>query len=39
MLEVSVMRTADEGFRLALARTDGLIVGFAYGYTGVHGQW
>lgn len=28
-----------EGFRLALARTDGLIVGFAYGYTGEHGQW
>lgn len=30
---------ARAGFRLALARDDGVLVGFAYGYTGEHGQW
>ncbi|MFM6849368.1 MAG: N-acetyltransferase family protein [Terrabacter sp.] len=30
---------AREGFRLALARIEGRLVGFAYGYTGAHGQW
>lgn len=30
---------AREGFRLALARIGGRLVGFAYGYTGAHGQW
>lgn len=28
-----------EGFRLARVRQDGELVGFAYGYTGRHGQW
>ncbi|QIG42692.1 GNAT family N-acetyltransferase [Nocardioides anomalus] len=28
-----------EGFRLARARRDGELVGFAYGYTGQRGQW
>jgi GNAT superfamily N-acetyltransferase len=27
------------GFRLAIARADGELVGFAYGYTGEVGQW
>ena len=27
------------GFRLASAREEGALVGFAYGYTGEHGQW
>ncbi|RYC10884.1 GNAT family N-acetyltransferase [Nocardioides zhouii] len=27
------------GFRLALGRTDGRLVGLAYGYTGERGQW
>lgn len=27
------------GFRLALAREEGALTGFAYGYTGEHGQW
>ena len=30
---------ARSGFRLALARDAGALVGFAYGYTGEHGQW
>jgi ribosomal protein S18 acetylase RimI-like enzyme len=30
---------ARAGFRLALARNGGALVGFAYGYTGEHGQW
>ncbi|GAB3039124.1 hypothetical protein GCM10011376_40460 [Nocardioides flavus (ex Wang et al. 2016)] len=30
---------ARTGFRLALARADDGLVGFAYGYTGDHGQW
>ena len=30
---------ARPGFRLARAREDGRLVGFAYGYTGEHGQW
>lgn len=30
---------ARAGFRLALARDGGALVGFAYGYTGEHGQW
>ena len=30
---------ARAGFRLALARRDGALVGFAYGYTGERGQW
>jgi ribosomal protein S18 acetylase RimI-like enzyme len=28
-----------DGFRCALARRDGRVVGFAYGYTGQRGQW
>jgi ribosomal protein S18 acetylase RimI-like enzyme len=33
-------RHADrDGFRCALARRDGRVVGFAYGYTGQRGQW
>jgi ribosomal protein S18 acetylase RimI-like enzyme len=28
-----------DGFRLARAQDDGALVGFAYGYTGEHGQW
>src|SRR5688572_5259251 len=31
--------TARAGFRLALARLDGRLVGFGYGYTGERGQW
>src|SRR4051812_7593113 len=31
--------SAREGFRLALAHRGGGLVGFAYGYTGRHGQW
>jgi ribosomal protein S18 acetylase RimI-like enzyme len=31
--------TGREGFRLARAYDDGRLVGFAYGYTGEHGQW
>lgn len=30
---------ARTGFRLALARAAGALVGFAYGYTGERGQW
>lgn len=30
---------ARDGFTLARARTDGELVGFAYGYTGARGQW
>ena len=30
---------ARAGFRLALARVDGRLVGFGYGYTGESGQW
>jgi ribosomal protein S18 acetylase RimI-like enzyme len=30
---------ARAGFRLARAHEDDLLVGFAYGYTGEHGQW
>lgn len=48
--EEEVRRFADDAlpchlerrdFRLALARSaeDGVVVGFAYGYTGEHGQW
>ncbi|HLN78470.1 MAG TPA: GNAT family N-acetyltransferase [Nocardioidaceae bacterium] len=28
-----------DGFRLAQATADGVVVGFAYGYTGQRGQW
>jgi ribosomal protein S18 acetylase RimI-like enzyme len=31
--------SARDGFRLALARDGGALVGFAYGYTGERGQW
>jgi len=31
--------TARDGFRCALAERRGLLIGFAYGYTGEHGQW
>ena len=31
--------TARKGFRLARAYDAGVLVGFAYGYTGEHGQW
>ena len=31
--------SARPGFRLALAREGHSLVGFAYGYTGEHGQW
>lgn len=31
--------SARSGFRVALARQDGALVGFAYGYTGESGQW
>ncbi|WP_299929723.1 GNAT family N-acetyltransferase [uncultured Nocardioides sp.] len=31
--------SARPGFRLALARTHGRLIGFGYGYTGEHGQW
>ncbi len=31
--------SARRGFRIALARTDDDLAGFAYGYTGEHGQW
>jgi ribosomal protein S18 acetylase RimI-like enzyme len=31
--------TAREGFRLARAHEEDRLVGFAYGYTGEHGQW
>jgi GNAT superfamily N-acetyltransferase len=31
--------TARPGFRLARARVGGELLGFAYGYTGEHGQW
>lgn len=31
--------SARKGFRLARAHEAGVLVGFAYGYTGEHGQW
>lgn len=31
--------TGRDGFRCALAERRGLLIGFAYGYTGEHGQW
>jgi ribosomal protein S18 acetylase RimI-like enzyme len=31
--------SARAGFRVALARTGGRVVGFGYGYTGERGQW
>ena len=37
--EVWDRHAAREGFRLARARVDGELVGFAYGYTGRRGQW
>ena len=37
--EVWDRHAARAGFRLVLAREDGRLVGFAYGYTGERGQW
>ena len=37
--EVWDPHAARAGFRLVLAREDGRLVGFAYGYTGERGQW
>ena len=37
--EVWERHAARKGFRLALARAQGAVVGLAYGYTGEHGQW
>ena len=37
--EQLVTHARREGFRCVVARDDGRIVGFAYGYTGRRGQW